>query len=406
MMRWSLPGIQTRIYLVLLLILMGGFSQLAAQTPQPDSLNTRDPIDVNFLFSYYAQDGENSAVTGGKGTQELSDIAGKVIVHVPMDSLTILNVETSLNVYSSASTDRIDFAMSSASSQDAHLEGAASVDRSLAGTRMGLNFGAGGSIESDYISASVGGGWSLASKDQSRLFSVNGRAFFDRWIVYLPVEFRKLPNAFEGTDKRRSYSLGLSYSQIINPRMQAGISAEAVLQSGLLSTPFHRVYTSDDTLNARLEKLPDHRFKVPLAVRLNYFLGDQVILRFYYRFYWDDFGIRAHTMSLETPVRIGNALTIFPFYRFHTQTASEYFQAFGKHAPDAVFVTSDYDLSAFRMQKFGAGIQLSPVYGILRFGKRTGSGFFRNMGVRYARYIRSDGLRAWNLTGEFGFRVP
>jgi hypothetical protein len=36
--------------------------------------------EVNFISSYYTQQGDNSAVTGGKGTEKLTDIATNIEV--------------------------------------------------------------------------------------------------------------------------------------------------------------------------------------------------------------------------------------------------------------------------------------------------------------------------------------
>ena len=38
------------------------------------------PIEIDFLLNYYEQDGDNSAVTGGRGTEELSNIGTKIII--------------------------------------------------------------------------------------------------------------------------------------------------------------------------------------------------------------------------------------------------------------------------------------------------------------------------------------
>jgi len=80
------------------------------------------------------------------------------------------------------------------------------------------------------------------------------------------------------------------------------VELDLVEQTGYLGLPFHRVYFTNgqDTI----EKLPSQRFKLPIGFRLNYFLGDNVILKAYYRFYIDDWGVRSHTASLEVPIKI------------------------------------------------------------------------------------------------------
>ena len=40
------------------------------------SLITKQRLEVDFLTSYYSQDGNNASVTGGIGTEELTDLTG------------------------------------------------------------------------------------------------------------------------------------------------------------------------------------------------------------------------------------------------------------------------------------------------------------------------------------------
>jgi len=65
-----------------------------------------------------------------------------------------------------------------------------------------------------------------------------------------------------------------------------------------LSLPFHRVYFADGSVHQ--EKMPDTRLKIPLGVRACYFLGDNEIIRGYYRYYTDDWSLKAHPGDLET----------------------------------------------------------------------------------------------------------
>ena len=181
-------------------------------------------------------------------------------------------------------------------------------------------------------------------------------------------------------------------------------------QNGLLSTPFHRVYFKDNpdqnlastpgsefeprvATAARIETLPRARFKYPVSLRLNYYASDLVQVRGFYRFYNDNFGIRAHTLELELPVKVTPFFVVYPFYRFHTQTAATYFAPFAQHSVADQYYTSDYDLAAFSAHKEGLGLRYSPVYGIGRFhvpGKNA-QGLprvmrLKSLDLRYAHY--------------------
>ena len=79
--------------------------------------------EVNFVSGYYHQDGNHSAVTGGIGTEKLSDFANTIELKVSKyDSRLRKNsiaFELGIDHYTSASSDKIDpHTISSASSPD------------------------------------------------------------------------------------------------------------------------------------------------------------------------------------------------------------------------------------------------------------------------------------------------
>ncbi len=158
------------------------------------------------------------------------------------------------------------------------------------------------------------------------------------------------------------------------------------------------------------ENLPRSRYKIPVSLRLNYFIADRFALRLFYRYYFDDFDLKAHTISAELPIKLSSALTIYPMYRFYTQTQSKYFAPFGEHPLDENFLpfnefyTSDYDLSTFTNKKFCGGLRISPVYGLKHWAVYKNYGItFKSIDLRYAHYNRSDGLKANSYGIDFGF---
>ena len=361
-------------------------------------------IDVNFLFGYYQQEGNHSAVTGGIGTEELRDRDFRFIINIPLDSVRKLDVNAGVNFYSSASTDNIDTKVSSASSRDVRSQIYFNYSRTLPETGSSYSIGWGGSVESDYISTSFSAAWSKILSGGNRQVDIAAQAYFDNWVLIIPEELRVPETELPTTDRRRSYNLAAVLQQVINPRLQLGISAEFVYQTGLLSTPFHRVYfVEQDT--AKIEKLPSHRFKVPLSLRLNYFLSDFLVIRSFLRYYHDNFSIGAFTTSLEPRVKLDPFFTIYPFYRYHHQSSASYFNNYKMHRLSQSYYTSDFDLSRFDSHSFGLGLHWSPLYGIGRFRlfSRKKLTVFRNIDMRYTHYRRSDGLNS-NLIGlNLGF---
>ena len=92
-----------------------------------------------------------------------------------------------------------------------------------------------------------------------------------------------------------STEAAFSLSQVVNQRMQFSLLTDAVVQQGYLGLPFYRTYFNDGSVH--IENLPGSRFKLPLGMRFNYFLGDRIILKSYYRYFMDNWGVKSHTVS-------------------------------------------------------------------------------------------------------------
>ena len=384
--------------------------------------------EIDLLFSYYDQDGQNAAVTGGEGTEELTDATSTIVLRMPMNEDDVLTVDVGLSAYTSASSSNVNpldggnstvtpFDASSGESRKdllAYINPSyqhSSEDRNSIWS-ANLYF----SSEYDYFSVGFGGSYSKLFNEKNTELTLSGRVFLDKWNAIYPIELRQgffddritgngtyNPNftSFE-KENRNSYSLSLSFSQILSKRLQGALFMDVVSQNGLLSTPFQRVYfgdvgnffIDDFQLADDVERLPESRFKIPFGGRLNYYVNDLLILRSYYRFYWDDWGITSHTASLETPFKLTDKFTLYPTYRYYTQSAADYFYAKENALSTLEFYTSDYDLSKYDAHQYGLGIQYKDIFTstkIFNFGLKT-------IDLRFSQYDRSDGLNAYIIT--------
>ena len=396
--------------IILLIVVMLPLPTLA----QVASIQQEKNTEVDFLFSYYEQSGDHSAVTGGQGTEQLHDYSGIIIVNVPIADNKNLRVENGISYFTSASHDNINpTTISSASYADktAYLDVTYSKYDSASRSTLGIK--ARGFLEEYFASISFGAFISKTSVNQNREFKASANFFADKWALdynirkLYPIEIRNTGIDYAKTDRRYSSNFDFVLSQVINKRLQGSISLGVIYQMGLLNTPYHRVYFEGEKL-PRVEKLPDERVRIPLSMRLNYFLGDRFVFRTYYRYYWDNFGINAHTINLEVPIKITNFIALQPFYRFHQQHGSRYFAPYLEHDHNAEYYTSDYDLSSFTSQFFGAGFKLSPAMGISKFklyAKARSSIIFREIQLRGGSYWRSDGLRSMLLSCAFSFII-
>jgi hypothetical protein len=352
--------------------------------------------EANFVSSYYRQDGNNSAVTGGIGTEKLSDFANSLEVRLKRydkkNRKHTWDFELGIDHYTSASSDKIDpNTISSASSADTRIY--PSANWSVEDETKGKTFGAGlsGSTEYDYTSFGANVNFAKKTKDKSGELSARLQAYFDQVTLIHPVELRPNPTGSHeddsyGTSPRNSYSGSLSYSQIVNQQLQLMFIVDAVYQHGYLGLPFHRIFFYNNAEG--IENLPGNRFKLPLGIRASYFIGDRFIVRAYYRYYYDDWGLNAHTANIEVPVKITPFFSISPFYRFYAQSAVKYFAPYKAHNPGEQYYTSNYDLSKFNSNFYGAGVRLAPPKGVFNLQR------INALELRYGHYNKNIGMQS------------
>src|SRR5688500_18974142 len=90
--------------------MLAAFSQNTADTAYKSKKLKLEEID--FVSGYYNQDGNHSAVTGGIGTEKLTDFANTIELKFSRYDLRerkkTLSFELGIDHYSSASSDKID----------------------------------------------------------------------------------------------------------------------------------------------------------------------------------------------------------------------------------------------------------------------------------------------------------
>jgi hypothetical protein len=380
--------------------------QTAADSTQVYEKKLVSKTDVELVYSHYLQDGHNSAVTGGRGTEKLTVYSPSVRIGHTFKEYNTLRFVGGVDAITSASTDRIDFIMSSASRKDARSYGTLNYERRSRKRDLVVGLGSGFSIESDYFSIPVIFTVEYTEPSRQRSYGIGFQANFDdlRWGRINPDYRRPVkliyPSELRDTIwfdhyRRQSYNLKLSFTQVINRRLVLGIFPEPAYQKGLLSTPFHRVFFRD--AKTRVEKLPGERLKLPVGLRANYFLGDIIILKSSYGFYWDNFGIQGNSLELEAAFKTSPKWTLTPGFRFYTQSSSKYFAAYKQHLGTEIFYTSDYDLSAFRSYKAGINLRYIPSVIIFR------NTILSETNLRYSYFYRSNGLAAHIITFSMRF---
>ncbi|MBN2174507.1 MAG: DUF3570 domain-containing protein [Bacteroidales bacterium] len=362
--------------------------------------------DIELLYSMYNQSGDHSAITGGIGTEKLEVYAPELNLSFNHAKSTF-SINAGTDVISSASTDRIDDVVSSASKRDVRYHTDIMYLRKIGKNQTEVGVGTGVSFESDYLSLPARAFVSHSTPSGLRKYNLAFSAYFDdlRWgrradqsyktplqLIY-PAELRY--KEWYDVHNRYTFNVKAGIEQVINKRLVAAVYPEMTLQKGLLATPFHRVYFTNDSL--KVENLPKQRIRVPIGLKVNWFAGSRTIIKAGYGFYRDNFGITANNFDLETGIKISPVVTLSPFVNVYRQSPARYFRPYHEHAPDAIYYSSDYDLSGFTSYRVGVGFRWAP------FRYLAARGIFDEVQIRYAFFKRSDRLHAHMLSASFKF---
>jgi len=301
------------------------------------------------------------------------------------------------------------------------------------------------SKEYDYTSFGFGGNVTGLFNDKNTEIGLKGNAFLDKWKPIYPTELREytdyganfqsygyfkgikvydqsgnvttsyLPSGFKEWDQkgRNSYTLSFFLSQIMTQKLQLALFFDLVMQEGMLSTPYQRmyfadkpnyyiggvsnipIYTSPDNhqvyqLADAIEKLPNSRYKLPVGARASYYINEWFVLKGFYRYYVDNWGLKAHTFNVDLPVRFSQSFSITPSYRFYLQNQIYYFAPFETHLSTEQYYTSDYDLSKFNSQQYSLALNYTDIFSKFRIFSLG----FKNANLKFSHYNRSDGLNA------------
>ncbi len=434
-----------------------------------------ESTELDILSSFYSQEGQNAAVTGGIGTEELTDLATDISISIPLNDDDVLSINGTVSAYTSASSSNLNpwtkeydgdddddnddvggfntgtpwAASSGASRQDVWTNfnlgySHSSDDRN---TILSGNL----SFANEYDYSSFGGGVGIAKlfNLKNTELSLNASVFLDSWRPQYPTEIKAFvknnsnlnDGFFQGADildqngniinkldpnawkphnttlvenkSRNTYALSFGFSQILSKTTQISVFSDPTYQTGWLANPMQRVYFADKEnfyignaasipfytdpknkdvfqLADDIERLPDTRFKIPIGVRLNQYVNENLVLRTYYRYYFDDWGIQSHTFSAELAIKVGAKFTFYPNYRFYNQTAANYFAPFDDLLSTSQFYTSDFDLSKYNTHQFGLGIKYTDIFTTSYFWKIG----LKGLSLDYNYYERNTGLNA------------
>lgn len=441
---------------VFLVMVSNSFSQ-SNSTYKKRVLET---TEIGILTSYYTQDGEKAVVTGGVGTEELTNTATNVSVSIPLNDDDVLSIDATISAYSSASSSNLNpfdsshpaspwVESSGASAKDVWVNANLSYSHSSDDRNNIWSGNLSFASEFDYTSIGFGGSYTRLLNQQNTELGIKANIYFDSWSPKYPEEIHQYfktngdlnEGMFKGVDildeqglvidkdgsdiwsvdqseliedeSRNTYSVSLSFSQILTENTQISLFSDLISQEGWLGNPMQRVYFADkdnyyigqaesisDYTSSKnkgvfhladdIERLPDNRLKIPIGIRFNYYINEYLVLRNYYRYYQDDWDLKAHTINIELPIKISDSFTLYPSYRYYTQTEAKYYAGYDQLLSTSEYYTSDTDLSEFDSYQLGFGLQYKDLFSETKFWSLG----FKSFNLNYSYYKRDSEFKA------------
>ncbi|MEK6749372.1 MAG: DUF3570 domain-containing protein [Pseudomonadota bacterium] len=149
----------------------------------------------------------------------------------------------------------------------------------------------------------------------------------------------------------------IGFTQVVNRRLLMQFNYALSTSAGYLNDPYKIVSVVNGTTGAPVrylsESRPRRRTNQTLFWKGVLHLPDDVV-HLSYRYFWDDWGIRAHTADLEYRLELGGTHYLRPHLRYHVQTGADFYRhslVDGAALPH--YASADYRLAALTSYTVG-----------------------------------------------------
>jgi len=155
---------------------------------------------------------------------------------------------------------------------------------------------------------------------------------------------------FSETASHWRYRVGVT--QILTPRWLASVNSEAISDDGYLGSPYRSALVYGASVP---ERVPSTRSSRAVKFRTIGEVGSYGAAFADYRYYWDTWGIRAHTMGVGFSRYFGDNLLADAYLRYHTQGAALFYS--DNASTETVYISRNRQLSTF--SSIGPSVKVS-----------------------------------------------
>ncbi len=299
--------------------------------------------DVQLRTAYLSQSGKGfqseAGPTAGPGSERTTIWEPYALIRVRQNDHIVHEISIPADFVTAASPDALD-AISSASRRNESV----TVDVRTAITRSDvdtLTTHVAAHYEEPLSSATAGAGWRRTFADENAAVSVTGNVTVDGF------DYRDQVGKYQGKASRQTFNGNLNATQLLSPTTVLDGSYGITYQHGTLQNTWNAVPIVG--MQPTDEVFPRDRTRHAFSARLAQIIpATGTTLKAWYRYYRDDFGLRAHTIEVSAYQYLVHWLYVRGGYRFHHQNSVDFFTT-ELLAPPALgqIRTADSDLAEF-----------------------------------------------------------
>ena len=203
------------------------------------------------------------------------------------------------------------------------------------------------------------------------------------------------PQTRSWTEDKRIFTLSGGLTQVLGKRLIAQLDVSYAENTGLLSDPYQVVTILQGEAVSTFEPVhPDRRRRKAAGLRANYRLTPRWVLHLGYRYYWDDWDVRSHTMSTRFQHRFPADIRVSLGTRTYLQSKAFFFEADYSAPVPLMAVDSKLD------QGYSAELQVNAVFGPSSLGRVPLLKLFANekveLNLSFNAYLRHTASPDWH----------
>ena len=226
-----------------------------------------------------------------------------------------------------------------------------------------FTYGGNLSVEKDYHSYAANFTLNQDTEDRSTTYTAGIAASYDEIFTKTggtPDPLGRVEDGVTfGDGERYTYNAIVGISKVLNKKTVAQLNYNITYSDGYHTDPYKvisevrlvgdsetNVFTLGET-DRFYESRPDSRLRNAIFTSMAHQYGEKgEVVHLSYRYYFDDWDITAHTIDLTHRTPLDSGKYIEPHFRFHTQTAAEFFMhsILDDGSPLPEYASADYRL--------------------------------------------------------------